>query len=175
MKRAVFLDRDGTINVDYGYIGEPDKVKLLPSVAKGIRLLNEKGFLVIVITNQSGVARGYFDEKTVKRVNQGIAELLAQENARIDAFYFCPHHPDFGNKKYRKDCSCRKPKPGLFKKAALDFKINFAKSWIVGNEPRDIEMGKELGAKMILLGKHNLLQVAKRIVRDSLIADMLIC
>jgi len=145
MKKAIFLDRDGTIIADRGFVHKKEDVELLPGAARAIRMANQAGFLVVVVTNQSGVARGYFTEEDVQALNQYLAEILAQEGAHIDAFYYCPHHPEAPVKTYRKVCSCRKPQPGLILKAARELNIDLTQSWMMGDSPRDVEAGKRAG------------------------------
>ncbi len=151
MERAVFLDRDGTIIEDAGYLGERDKIKFLPRVSKAIKLLNENGFKVIVITNQAGVARGYFTEETVKEINKYIQESLAKQGALIDKTYYCPHHIEGTVEEYMKECHCRKPNPGMIEKAVCEFDIDLKNSFVIGDKTSDIEAGRRAGCKTILL------------------------
>ena len=141
MNKAFFLDRDGTINVDTGYVGTPEKVELMPGAARSIRKMNNAGYLVIVISNQSGVARGYFTMEDVHRVNQ----LLAIEGAHIDAFYMCPHLKGAAVKKFDVSCSCRKPKTGLFRQAMEEYALDPALCYACGDKARDVERLPELG------------------------------
>lgn len=150
-RRAVFLDRDGTINEEVGYLRSLDELVLIERAVEGIRILNGLGLLVIVITNQSGVARGYFDEGLVTRVHAEIDRLLAQEGARVDAWYVCPHHPTEGKGSYRRECACRKPAPGLLLRAQKEWGIDLARSWFVGDSVRDLECAAAVGAKGILV------------------------
>lgn len=144
MKKAVFVDRDGTINVNVEYLNTPDNFKMYPSVAEGIKLLNENGFLVIVITNQSGIARGYFTKETLEKIHVRMIKELKEKGAKVDAIYYCPHHPD-------DKCICRKPETGLLKKAVKDFKIDTSKSFIIGDRMLDVEAGFKIGLKTILI------------------------
>lgn len=146
MNKAVFLDRDGVLIEDTNYPGDPEKIVFLPKIADAVRSLNEKGYKVIVATNQSGVARGYFTEKEVKEINKKIEKKLGKEGAKIDKFYYCPHHPD-------DNCECRKPKPGMLLKAKRDFNIDFKKSYVIGDALKDVETGKKVGCKTILISK----------------------
>jgi len=120
--KAVFLDRDGTIAMDVHYCRRPEDFELLPTVPEAISLLNENGFMVVVITNQSGIARGYFTEETLAQIHQKMTGELAKYDARVDAIYYCPHHPDDG-------CQCRKPKTALFFRAAKELNIDFKLLW----------------------------------------------
>jgi D,D-heptose 1,7-bisphosphate phosphatase len=146
---AVFLDRDGTLNEDPGYLGDPDKVILFPDTAKALSILkNELKFKLIVISNQSGVARGLITEDNIKEVNNRINELLNEENVSIDAFYYCPYHPDYNTEE---ECSCRKPSPELVYRASEEMSIDLSKSYFIGDTPGDIECGINAGIKTILV------------------------
>ncbi len=146
---AVFLDRDGTINEDPGYLGDPEKVKLLPGTGKALSLLkNRLNFKLIVISNQSGIARGLISDKDVNAVNARINELLMIDNVSIDGFYYCPHHPDFSSDK---ENDCRKPSPQLVFKAAEEFNISLEGSYFIGDTPADILCGINAGLKTVLV------------------------
>jgi histidinol-phosphate phosphatase family protein len=151
MERAVFLDRDGVIIEDVGYLNECGRIKFLPRASEAIKLLNENGFKVIVVTNQSGVARGYFTEETVKEINRNICESLAKQGAFIDKIYYCPHHVEGTVSEYVKDCHCRKPSPGMIEEATREFGIDVENSFVVGDKFCDIEAGRRVGCKTILL------------------------
>ncbi|MBI4333172.1 MAG: HAD family hydrolase [Chloroflexi bacterium] len=151
MERAIFLDRDGTIIEDTGYVGEREKVRFLPRAGEAIRLLNENGFKVIVITNQAGVARGYFTEAAVADVNSYVCESLAGMGASIDKIYYCPHHIEGTIEEYRKECYFRKPNPGMIEEAVRDFGIDLRNSFVVGDKASDIEAGRRAGCRTILL------------------------
>lgn len=145
---AVFLDRDGTLNEDPGYLGDPDSLKLFPGTGIALSILKNKlNFKLIVISNQSGIARGILTDEMVGSVNNKINELLAVDDVAIDAFYYCPFHPDFS----KEDFSCRKPSPAMVFKAAEDFKIDLKRSYFVGDSVSDIECGKNAGLKTILV------------------------
>lgn len=150
-KIAVFMDRDGTITEEMGYLKEPGKLRFIPRSAEAIRLLNERGILAIVVSNQSGVARGYFSEETVKKIHSKLKRLLKKEGAYLDEIYYCPHHPEFGPSKYRKDCNCRKPKPGMLLKAARRFNLDLKKCYVIGDKVEDIELARNVGARGILV------------------------
>jgi histidinol-phosphate phosphatase family protein len=150
MKRlAVFLDRDGVINYDPGNFHKIEELKILPKVADAIKLLNAKDIPVIVVTNQPVVARGWITEGGVEKINNRITQILAKDGAKITKFYWCPHHPDANLLKYRMVCNCRKPKTGLFKKAAHEFNLDTKKSFVVGDTFRDIESAANLGCGSI--------------------------
>jgi len=149
--RAVFLDRDGTINEEMGYINHIDRFALLPRTAEAIRLINASGLKAVVVTNQSGVARGMFPESLVGEVHRKMEDLLRAGRAYIDGIYYCPHHPDFGPPEYRKPCSCRKPATGLIERACNELNIDPTRSYMVGDRIMDVEFGHKIGAKGILV------------------------
>lgn len=149
--RAVFLDRDGTINEEVGYLSRLEELKIYDNAAEAIRLLKEKGFLAVVITNQSGVARGFFSEDFIIKVHNKMNEYLTERGASLDALYYCPHHPRYGNDQYRKECSCRKPQPGLLLKAAEDLNVDLKRSYMIGDMPRDMDIARKVGAKGVMV------------------------
>jgi len=167
MERAVFLDRDGTIIEDVGYPRERSKVKFLPRVSKAIKLLNENGFRVIVITNQAGVARGYFTEETVREINRYVQESLTKQGAFIDMIYYCPHHIEGIIEEYSKECYCRKPNPGMIEQAVHEFGIDLKNSFVIGDKISDIEAGQRAGCKTILLAGENHLNNERKITLIS--------
>jgi D-glycero-D-manno-heptose 1,7-bisphosphate phosphatase len=148
---AVFLDRDGTINVEVDYLSAPDQVELLPGAARAIARLNEAGYATVIVTNQSGVARGKFSEARLEEIHARLLELLEAQGAVIDAIYHCPHHPTLGEPPYRRACDCRKPLPGLFERAARELDLDLRRSWAVGDSPRDLESAAALGVPGILV------------------------
>lgn len=150
-KRAVFIDRDGTISEEVGYINHPERFRLFPYAASAIKQLNQNGWLAIVTTNQAGVARGYFTEDMIHAVHGRMTSELESEGARIDAIFYCAHHPSVGDPPYRIDCDCRKPKPGLITRAARDFDIDLSNSWVVGDRYSDIELARNAGVKSALV------------------------
>ncbi len=148
---AVFLDRDGTISEEVGYINHLDRLQLYPWSAEAIRKLNRAERPVIVVTNQSGVARGYFTEELLHGVHQKIALELAARGARVDAIYYCPHHPTAPLEAYRVNCRCRKPLIGMVEEAAKRFHIDLGSSYVVGDSYRDMQLGFHAGARTILV------------------------
>ncbi len=144
MNVTVFLDRDGTINEDTGYIDSPERLILIEGASDGIRMLNETGIGVIVISNQSGIGRGYFSEEMLKSIHGRLDELLMKKKARIDAYYYCPHRPDDG-------CRCRKPATGLIEKAAKDFDIDLSSAYVVGDKVSDMELANNCRAHGVLV------------------------
>ncbi len=151
MKKAVFLDRDGTINEEMGYINHVSRFRLFDFVPQAIKTLNDAGFLVIIVTNQSGVARGYFDEKLVREIHKKLVEDLKKKPARIDGIYYCPHHPQEGRGKYKKDCECRKPKTGMINLAVKDHDIDLSSSFMVGDRYKDIIFAKKAGLQPVFV------------------------
>jgi len=141
LKKAAFLDRDNTLIYDPGYIHEPEKVELLPKVPEGLKLLKEGGFLLIVVSNQSGIGRGYYKEEDFWAVNNRLQELLKPFGVQIDAFYFCPHRPE-------ENCPCRKPKPLLVEEAAKDWEINLSESFVIGDKETDVELAFNAGCRL---------------------------
>jgi D-glycero-D-manno-heptose 1,7-bisphosphate phosphatase len=148
---AVFLDRDGVIIDDVNYLAFPDQVRILPGSAEAIAALNRAGWPVVVVTNQAGVARGYFSQQAVVRVHRYLAEQLAPFGAAIDAFYFCPHHPEAEIEAYRLACRCRKPRPGMLVRAAAELHLDLTQSWMIGDRESDLEAGAAVGARTILV------------------------
>lgn len=150
-KNAVFLDRDGTIIEDVNYLSDLRDITWIKGAKEAIKALNEAGYKVIVVTNQSGIARGLLDESLLQKVHQTINDNLRQIEARIDGFYYCPHHPDIGSAQYKKICSCRKPEPGLIYQASQDLDIDLERSFLIGDNLRDIEAGLRAGLASILV------------------------
>ena len=151
MTKAVFIDRDGVINREVDVLRSIKQLKLLPGAAKAVEKINKLGFLAIVITNQPVIARGWLTEKEVDEIHAVLIKRLGKKNAKIDAIYYCPHHPNANLKKYRIKCSCRKPNAGLIKKAQKAFKIDMKKSFMVGDHAWDIMAGKKAKVKTILV------------------------
>jgi D-glycero-D-manno-heptose 1,7-bisphosphate phosphatase len=148
---AVFLDRDGTINEEVGYLDRLDKLRLIPGAAEAIRLINESGMKAVVVTNQSGVARGIFDEAFVDQVHRRLRAMLGEEGAALDGFYSCPHHPTEGRGGYLRSCNCRKPAPGLLLRAADELFLDPERSYVIGDTLKDIEAATRIGARGILV------------------------
>jgi D-glycero-D-manno-heptose 1,7-bisphosphate phosphatase len=142
MKRAVFIDRDGTISEEVGYVNHPSRFRLLPHSAEAVRLLNEAGWLAVLVTNQAGVARGYFSEDMIQEIHARLNTELEHAGARLDAIYYCAHHPTVGEPPYRLDCECRKPRPGLIHRAVSELDIDLIQSWMVGDRFGDVELAR---------------------------------
>lgn len=150
-KPAVFMDRDGTVNEQMGYINHADRFILLPGVGKAIHLLNEAGYLAIIVSNQSGVARGYFPLELVHRVHDKMKRLIKMDGAILDGVYFCPHYPEGKIPPFKMNCNCRKPGTGLIQAAEAAFDIDRANSWVIGDRCTDVEMAQRAGLKSILV------------------------
>ena len=151
MNLATFLDKDGTLIEDLPYNVNPDLIRLAPGASEGLQLMHRAGFKLIVITNQSGVARGYFEEATLQAVEKRLRTLLWEIGVPLAGFYYCPHHPEGSVLKYSLDCECRKPAPGLLKRAASDLALDLRHSWFVGDILNDVEAGRRAGCNTILL------------------------
>lgn len=151
MNKAIFLDRDGTINIEKNYLYKIKDFEFIHGMPDAIARWNQLGFLVIVVTNQAGVARGYYSENDVDILHRYINEQLSEYNAHIDKFYYCPHHPTEGVGKYKKDCNCRKPKTGLIEKAIKENDIDLSKSYLFGDKESDLEAGNKLSIKSFLV------------------------
>jgi len=167
---AVFLDRDGTINEEVGYLSEPGQVTLLPGAADALTRLRQAGFKLVVVTNQSGVARGYFSEDDLGKVNGELSRLLAGHGVAIDAYYYCPHHPSLTG-----ECGCRKPKTGMAERASRELGIDLAKSYFVGDKTTDVELGINAGGKSVLVltgfGRDERRLLDARGIRPDMVSD----
>ena len=159
-RKAVFIDRDDTVAKDVPYCSRPEDLKVFPGVGRSIRNLNDAGYLVILVTNQSGVARGYFSLETLGKIHEKLREEIAPEGAKIDAIYFCPHHPD-------EKCSCRKPQLGLIQQAAQDFDIDIAGSFVIGDSEHDVEMGRRAGCRTFRVEGENDFNLAVKKILDG--------
>lgn len=152
MNKAVFLDRDGTINVEKGYLHRLEDFVYLPGAVEGLRLLQEMGFLLIVITNQSGIARGYYTEDDYLKLDRWMKADLESKGVHITASYYCPHHPKASIPDYRKVCECRKPGTGLFRQAIREWNIELSGSYAIGDRERDLAICVGTGCKGYLVG-----------------------
>jgi len=150
-KRAVFIDRDGTMSEEVGYVNHSSRFRLFPYTATAIKHLNESGWLAIVVTNQAGVARGYFSEDMIETVHAQMTKDVTANGGRIDAIYYCAHHPSVGEPPYRVACDCRKPQPGLINRAAEQFDIDLSTSWMIGDRYSDVELARNAGVKSMFV------------------------
>ena len=163
MERAVFLDRDGTIIEDVGYLDDCSRMKFLPGAVESIRLLNKSGYKVIIVTNQAGVAKGYFSEDTLKEINSKMLKLMVAQGAYIDKIYYCPHHIEGTIEEYRKECPWRKPNPGMIEEAAREYNLDLKNSYMIGDKISDMEAGRRAGCKTIFLTGNNQLNEGDKI------------
>ncbi len=144
---AIFIDRDGTISEEVGYVNHPSRYRVYPFAAEAVRLINDAGWHAILVTNQAGVARGYFAEDMIGIIHKLLIEDLGRGGARLDAIYYCPHHPSVGAPPYRFACDCRKPQPGLITRAATNHDIDLTRSWMIGDRASDIELARNAGVR----------------------------
>jgi D-glycero-D-manno-heptose 1,7-bisphosphate phosphatase len=152
MKRpAIFMDRDGTLSHEVGYVNHRSRFRLYPWTIDAIRLINASPYLAVVVTNQAGVARGYFPETLVHEVHAALLDRLAEGGARLDGVFYCPHHPTVGEPPYRQECDCRKPRPGLLRRAEAELGVDLAASWVVGDRHGDLELGFRVGCRSALV------------------------
>ncbi len=166
-RRFVILDRDGTIIEESSYLSDPEQVRLLPGVGRALRELKEMGFGLVVITNQSGVGRGFFDEEQLRRIHERLRQQLESEGVCLDGIYFCPHRPE-------DDCLCRKPKLGLIQKASEELDFTLERSLVIGDKTADIEMGQKISATTFLVRTGYGAQIAARqdITVDYIVDDL---
>ncbi|MGE5840758.1 MAG: D-glycero-alpha-D-manno-heptose-1,7-bisphosphate 7-phosphatase [Deltaproteobacteria bacterium] len=150
-KPAVFIDRDGTINEQMGYVNHVSRFRILPRVPQAIRMLNRRGHLVLVVTNQSGVARGYYPLELVEALHRLLITRIKEKNARIDGIFFCPHHPAGAVPEFSGDCDCRKPKTGLIEQACKSFEIDLHRSFVVGDMCTDMELARRAGVTGVMV------------------------
>src|SRR5262245_32421116 len=176
---AVFLDRDGCLIEEMGYLNHPSRVRILPRTAAAVSRLNAAGIPAIMATNQAGIARGYFSAETLDEVNAEVERQLALCGARLDALYVCVHHPTAGSPPYRQDCECRKPKPGLLRRAAREMGLDLSRSVMVGDKPSDVAAGQAAGAAGVLVltgygrGEWEYLRHAWSVKPDHVAEDLL--
>ena len=149
--RVVFLDRDGTLCEEVGYLDSVEQMRLIPRSGEAVRLLNQKGYKVVVITNQAGVARGFFPEAVLEGLHAEMLRQLREEGAYLDGIYYCPHHPSDGFPPYRQECNCRKPATGLLERAAADLNLDLLSGYMIGDHFSDVECGQRVGAQTVLL------------------------
>lgn len=151
MRPAIFIDRDGTLSHEVGYVNHVSRFRPFSYAAEAIRLVNRSPFAAVLVTNQAGVARGYFPESLIHEVHASLEQSLAAGGAKLDGIYYCPHHPSAGEPPYRRDCDCRKPRPGLLRKAAADLDLDLSRSYVVGDRKGDLELAWTVGARGVLV------------------------
>jgi len=148
---AIFMDRDGTLSHEVGYVNHPSRFELYPWSVDAVRLVNRAGRAAVVVTNQAGVARGYFPESVIHEVHSAMRQAMQAGGARLDAVYYCPHHPSVGEPPYRLDCDCRKPRPGLLRRAERELGVDLARSWVIGDRHGDLQLAWHVGARAALV------------------------
>jgi len=172
---AVFIDRDGTLNEDCGYIADPKDLVLYPFAGHAVRLLNDNGVKAIVVTNQSTVARGYCSEQMIETIHSKLRDELHKQGAHLDAVYYCPHHPEIGGEQYQVDCCCRKPKAGMLRQAAREHNIDLERSYVIGDKTLDIEMARSVGARGALVltgyGRDSIRRLEGKALQPDFISD----
>lgn len=164
LRPAAFLDRDGVLNEDTGFVHRPADFVWTAGAKEAVKALNERGYLVFVVTNQSGVARGHFGTDEVERLHAWIDAELRRSGAHVDAFYYCPHHPEAGDGPYTRACDCRKPEPGLLLRAMAAWPVDRAASFLIGDEERDLEAARRAGVRGVLFRGGSLLAAVRRII-----------
>ncbi len=173
-RSAIFFDRDGVLNEELGYIRNPDELHIYPEAAKAVRRVNRSGRLAILITNQAGVARGLLNEAMLKRIHAQLEAELRKGGARLDAIYYCPHHPEHGEPPYRQVCECRKPRPGMLRRAVRERHLNLAACWLISDRQMETAMMQTEGGKAALVltgyGRRELASQADWSRRPDLIA-----
>lgn len=167
MKPAVFFDRDGVLNVEKNYLHQPELFVWQPEAPEAIAWLKQQGYLVIVVTNQSGIARGYYTENDMHALHAHIQHLLQPFNSSVDAFYFCPHLPNAPLAAYAKTCDCRKPKPGMIKQALTDYDIDVDQSFLVGDKPSDLKAAQAAGLRGYLYEGGSLLTFVRNVIKKA--------
>lgn len=170
LRPAAFLDRDGVLNIDRGYAHRPEQLEWIEGAAEAVRLLNEAGYYVLVVTNQSGVARGLYDETDVKSLHAHMQEILSARGAHIDAFYYCPHHPDGSIKSLAVQCRCRKPGPGMLEQAAREWPIDIGASFLIGDRDHDMAAAAAFNIRGIKFNSQtaSLVDVVRRALAEHL-------
>lgn len=161
--KAVFLDRDGIINGDYGYVYKIEEFKIIPRVFEALKKLQDAKYKLVIITNQSGIARGFYTEQDFFILDKYIHKIFQEQGIQLEKTYFCPHHSTDGIGKYKIDCVCRKPKPGMILQAAKDYDIDLTNSWLIGDSLRDIEAGKSAGCRTILIGSEHIRDIQQAV------------
>lgn len=170
-QRGVFLDRDGTMIEEVEYLTDVDQLKLIDGAVEAIRLLNNADYKVVMITNQSGIAKGYLTEAQLQIIHAELEKMLRKNNVSIDGIYYCPHHPDAEVEAYKADCQCRKPKPGMLKQAAKDLDIDLKNSFVIGDKLSDLGAGDAAGCRKILVRTGYGMEMEKDLPNASVQAD----
>ncbi len=173
MNRAVFFDRDGTLIRDREYLDDPDEIRWFPGILEGLKRLRDNGFLLVVVTNQSGVARGYFGEARVRTVHRELSRQAAQSGVWFDGIYYCPQHPEAVEPRYRQPLDCRKPRPGMLLTAQEDHRIDLQRSYLVGDKASDIEAARRVGVRplLVMTGKGSDQRTRVDLKKDWIVPD----
>lgn len=167
MDKIIFLDRDGTMNEEVHYLHKPEDLHILSGVAEALKLLRDAGFQIVVVTNQAGVARGYYTCQDVETLHQYLNEQLKKEGAWVDHFFYCPHHPVHGIGDYKIECDCRKPGTGMFVMAEQYYQIDKSNSYMIGDKLLDVEAGNQYGVKSILVGTGYGAAIHEKMMKDG--------
>jgi D-glycero-D-manno-heptose 1,7-bisphosphate phosphatase len=170
---AVFLDRDGTLIREVNYLCAVEQIEILPGVAQALGLLREGGFKLVMVTNQSVIARGRLSEAGLQEIHAALSAKLGGAGASLDAIYYCPHHPTEGIGEYRVSCDCRKPNTGMIQRAVQEFDLDATRSYVVGDQMTDVELARKVGAAAILLGRDEAAADAARAVNIPVVDDLL--
>ncbi len=152
MDKVIFLDRDGTLNEEINYLYRPEDLHIFPGVPEALRMLKDRGFKLVVVTNQAGVARGYYTEDDVNKLHEYMNRVLSASGAGIDAYFYCPYHAEYGTGRYKKASDCRKPATGMFRQAEKLFDVDKEHSWMIGDNYCDVEAGRNYGVRTALVG-----------------------
>ena len=156
-RNVLFLDRDGVINVDVGYLSDPAQLEFIPGAIEAMKEAQQRGYDIIVVTNQSGVARGFYTEDDVQALHKEMSRRLEAEGVKILAYYYCPHHPEGTVEAYKQDCDCRKPNSGMLTKAIEDWNVDVDGSFLVGDKPSDVEAAESIGMRAYPFEEENLM------------------
>ncbi|GAB1622794.1 D-glycero-beta-D-manno-heptose 1,7-bisphosphate 7-phosphatase [Agarivorans albus] len=167
---AVFLDRDGVINHDRAYVSQVDDFEFIDGAIEAMQKLKEAGWLLVVVTNQAGIARGYFSEEQFLSLTEWMDWSLADRGVDLDGIYYCPHHSEYGDENYRQDCNCRKPKPGMLLEAAAELDIDLEKSWLVGDKASDILAAQNAGVpnRLLVSGQYDVSEQDKALATATI-------
>jgi D-glycero-D-manno-heptose 1,7-bisphosphate phosphatase len=170
---ALFVDRDGTLIREVNYLCAVEQIEILPGVAQALRLLRERGFKLVMVTNQSVIARGRLSEAGLREIHAALSAKLGADGAKLDAIYYCPHHPTEGIGEYRVSCDCRKPNTGMIDRAAEDLDVDPGRSFVVGDQMTDVELARKVGASAILIGRDGAAAEAARALNVPVVDDLL--
>lgn len=172
MNKAVFLDRDGVINIDHGYTSKPEDFEFIPGVFEMCQTMQASGYKLVVVTNQSGIGRGYYTEETFLHLSQWMKERFLSQGIDISGIYFCPHHPHNAQGEYLQDCECRKPQPGMLLQATRELELDLSRSVMIGDKESDVQAGKAAGVKtLVRIADSDVESDADQIIRSLIHLD----